>query len=189
MQYRALIMAVLSAGVVFSSASPSASAATSRARYFDPVPSGWPVLVTVPRIGVRAPIEALALNQKNDFHAPYKWGDVVWYNRGPRPGDLGRSDIFGHLDSLCCPAVFYKLRNLRKGDHVYVVYRSGQALEFQVWWQAVYSNAKMPYNWMFGRTSDRGIMLMTCTGAFHRDGTGYDHKLLVYATLVWPKHQ
>jgi hypothetical protein len=27
---------------------------------------------------------------------------------------------------------------------------------------------------------------MTCAGAFHLDGTGYDHKLIVYARLVLP---
>jgi hypothetical protein len=39
---------------------------------------------------------------------------------------------------------------------------------------------------LYGRANDRGLALMTCGGVFHRDGTGYDHKLLVYASLVLP---
>jgi hypothetical protein len=39
---------------------------------------------------------------------------------------------------------------------------------------------------MFGRTHERGLVLVTCAGVFHRDGTGYDHKLIVYARLVLP---
>jgi hypothetical protein len=37
---------------------------------------------------------------------------------------------------------------------------------------------------MYGPTTDHGLMLVTCAGIFHRDGTGYDHRLMVYATLV-----
>ena len=183
MKRRVFILVLSLIGMILSSVASPAHAASS-----DPVPSGWPQLLSIPRIGVQAPVESLALNGSTDFRAPYRWGDVVWYDRGPRPGDPGRADIFGHLDSFCCPAIFYHLRDLHKGDRVYVVYKSGQVLTFQVLWQAQYLNQRLPLNWMFGRTSDRGITLITCSGVFHRNGIGYDHKLIVYATLVWPKH-
>jgi hypothetical protein len=42
---------------------------------------------------------------------------------------------------------------------------------------------------MFGRNRQRGLVLITCSGVFHYDGTGYDHKLLVYARLILPSGQ
>ena len=97
---------------------------------------------------------------------------------------MGRANIYGHLDSYCCPAAFYRLKNLRRGDHVFVAYHNGQALDFQVQWSNVYWNNKLPTSFMFARTAERGVVLMTCSGVYHRDGTGYDRKLIVYATLV-----
>ena len=51
------------------------------------VPQGWPKLVSIPVIGVKAPVESLSLSRLSDAEAPYKWGDVAWYNRSARPGD------------------------------------------------------------------------------------------------------
>jgi hypothetical protein len=145
--------------------------------------------MAIPRIGVRSTVESIAFNRPEDVHAPYQWGDVAWYDLGPRPGDIGHAVVYGHLDSLCCPAVFYYLRNLRKNDLVQVAYRTGKPLTFKVQWSNVYWNNKLPVSWLYATVHERGLVLMTCAGFFHRDGTGYDHKLLVYARLVLPNGQ
>jgi sortase (surface protein transpeptidase) len=150
------------------------------------LPKGWPQRLIIPSIGIAAPVESLAFTRAADAGAPYKWGDVAWYDRGPKPGDLGRANIFGHLDSTCCPAVFYRLKDLKPGDTLQVAYKHGRPLVFRVLWQATYPNNKIPLNFLFGQVNERGLVLMTCTGVFHRDGTGYDHKLVVYARLVLP---
>ncbi|PZS05389.1 MAG: hypothetical protein DLM70_06580 [Chloroflexi bacterium] len=166
---------------------PEPVRASSHARPYDPVPAGWPRLVAIPRIHLRAAVESLALNRQADFKAPYRWDDVAWYDRGPRPGDMGRANMFGHLDSLCCPAAFYLLKDLQRGDQIDVAYRDGGVLHFRVQWQGTYWNAQLPTKLMFATTRERGLVLITCTGVFHRDGTGYDHKRVVYATMVWPR--
>ena len=150
------------------------------------VPAGWPKLLAIPKFKVRAPVEALKFNAASDVHAPYKWGDVAWYDRGPRPGEGGRATMFGHLDSTCCPAVFWQLHSLHTGDIVQVAYKTGRLMSFRVMWQATYLNARMPLKFMFGRSSEHGLTLVTCAGVFHTDGTGYDHKLVVYARLILP---
>jgi sortase (surface protein transpeptidase) len=149
------------------------------------VPAGWPHTVLIPRIGVHAAIESVPLNRATDASAPYRWEDAGWYSRGVRPGDPGRAVIFGHLDSTCCPAVFWSLNALKPGDIVEVGYGRG-ALHFRVMWQHVYTNAAMPTRWMYGRGGQRALVLFTCAGIFHRDGTGYDHKLMVFARLIMP---
>jgi sortase (surface protein transpeptidase) len=151
------------------------------------VPAGWPKLLSIPRLHVTAAVEDLALTKVADDKAPYKWGDVGWYNRGPRPGDLGRATIFGHLDSYCCPAVFYQLRQMKAGDKIGIAYKNHQTLNFRVMWQKTYLNAKLPFDWIYGHVNERGLVLMTCAGVFHPGtGGGYDHKLVVYARLILP---
>jgi hypothetical protein len=172
---RAIALSVLIALGSFSSAAASSPAHL--------VPSGAPQQLVIGKIGVRASIESSALNKPADVMAPFRWGDVVWYNRGPRPGEQGRAQIYGHLDSTCCPAVFWRLKDMHQGDLVAVDYPGGH-LTFKVQWQATYLNSKVPDSFFYGRTTDRGILLVTCAGIFHHDGTGYDHKLVVYATLV-----
>jgi len=148
------------------------------------VPPGWPKQVVIPSIGVNAPVESLALNRPQDTHAPYRWGDVAWYDLGPKPGQPGFAQIYGHVDSTCCPAVFYLLKNLHPGDIIDVRYRDGRIVRFSVKWQAVYWNNQLPTKWMYQNTKQRGILLITCTGVFHFDGSGYDHKRMVFATAV-----
>lgn len=150
------------------------------------VPAGWPKYLTIPRFGVHAAVESLKFSATADVHAPYKWGDVAWYNRGPRPGEGGRATIFGHLDSTCCPAVFWQLHSLRAGDVVQVAYKTGKLLRFRVMWQGTYLDAHMPLKFMFGRSREHGLTLITCAGVFHTDGSGYDHKLVVYTRLILP---
>jgi hypothetical protein len=137
----------------------------------------------IPKLHVDAPIESLNFRTVSEEMAPLRWNDVAWYDLGPKPGDMGRSEIWGHLDSTCCPAVFYELKTLRKGDSVEVRYKKGRPLTFRVQWSAEYPNTALPLRFMYGPSRDRGLLLFTCAGIFHYDGTGYDHKLIVYATL------
>jgi hypothetical protein len=159
------------------------SGASAAPRQFR-APPGWPQVVSVPRMSVVAKIEAIAMTKAADVEAPYRLDEVAWYSRGHRPGDRGRAEIFGHLDSTCCPAIFYHLRDMKPGDLVQVQYKTGRPLTFRVRWQASYPRTHMPLAFMYGPTTDHGLMLVTCAGTFHRDGTGYDQRLMVYATLV-----
>ncbi|HCG00910.1 MAG TPA: hypothetical protein DEV93_10255 [Chloroflexi bacterium] len=149
------------------------------------VPAGWPVQLIIPKLRVAAPIEYInMINGKNALHAPFRWQDVAWHFLGPRPGEPGHAAIFGHLDSTCCPAVFYHLKELRAGDTIEVAYPDKRVLRFRVIWLHDYANTALPKPWLFALKGQRGLVLGTCAGDFHRDGTGYDHKLVVYSRLL-----
>jgi sortase (surface protein transpeptidase) len=150
------------------------------------VPNGWPRTLSIPKIGVTANVESVALSKPEDTHAPYKWDDVAWYDRGTRPGDRGHAAIFGHVDSTCCPAVFYHLQDLKAGDIVEVRYKKGPTLKFRVMWSQVYANNKLPVKFLFGPASERGLELITCTGMYFPNGPGYDHKRVVFARVILP---
>jgi len=161
-----------------------ASAASKRP--VNPVPPGWPKVLAIPKLGVRATVEDIDVRKAADLHAPHLWGDVAWYMRGARPGDIGHAAIFGHLDSYCCPAVFWHLNELNPGDVIQVTYRTGKTLSFRVLWKGVYLNNRLPFKLIYGPARMRALSLLTCAGIFHRDGTGYDHKLMIYTQLVQP---
>jgi hypothetical protein len=186
MPYYKLVLRALVVLIFFAPLSIKGVQASSQVRV---VPPGWPKMLYIPRFEVKAPVEADPLRTVNDLKAPYKWGDVAWYDRGPRPGDTGNADIIGHLDSYCCPAAFYQLKYLKPGDRVQVQYKTGKPLNFRVMWSKVYWDYQLPLKWMFGPQRQRGLILITCSGIFHYDGTGYDHKLLVFARLILPSGQ
>ncbi len=181
----AVVTVTLAAFTTSSALAAQRPAKVKRAAVYTP-PQGWPQKFMMPRFGVTAPVESLAFNRPADVHAPYRWGDVAWYDLGAKPGALGHAVIFGHLDSTCCPAVFYQLRNIKPGDTVQVQYKTGHALNFRVIWSHTYPNADLPVKFMYAAAQQRGLVLVTCTGVFHTDGTGYDHKFVVYARLILP---
>lgn len=154
-----------------------------------PIPAGWPKIVTIPRLGITAAIEDTPLVRPQDFEAPFSWSDTAWFSRGPKPGDPGHALIFGHLDSYCCPAIFWHLNDLRSGDVVYVRYRTGKPLKFRVWWNHSYWESPTLVKWVvYHKTKDRALLLITCAGVFHGTEAGYDHREVVYATLDLPSH-
>jgi sortase (surface protein transpeptidase) len=154
------------------------------------IPKGWPQKVLIPKLSVAAPVEALDLSKHLPQAAPFRWGDVAWYDRGPKPGDVGHAAVFGHVDSTCCPAVFWKLNQLKAGDIVEAKYKSGNPVKFKVMWSESYANTKMPIKFLFGRSSQRAMVLVTCAGVFRGPAKGgYDHKLVVYARMILPNGQ
>jgi sortase (surface protein transpeptidase) len=188
MRRSALLSSLLAGFAIAAVTLGSASASTKPKSPVFTVPSGWPQSLAIPRMGVaKAPVEANPMNAPKDIDAPFKWGDVAWFNRGPKPGEQGRASIYGHLDSYTGPAVFYQLKTLKKGDKVMITYPKGRTLTFVVQWSHLYPNNHLPLKFLYGNTTERGMSLITCGGLFHRDGTGYDHKLVVYTTLVMPK--
>lgn len=150
------------------------------------MPTGWPVSISIPPIKVQASIEHLALNGPKAVDAPFKWGDVGWYDLSARPGTVGHAIMFGHLDSTCCPAVFWLLKDLKPKQTILVHYKWKKPLQFRVMWTKDYPDTHLPAKFMYGPTTQRGLILFTCSGVFHYDGSGYDHKVVVYARLIMP---
>jgi len=84
------------------------------------------------------------------------------------------------VDSKRGPAVFYKLRELTKGDRIEVV-RGGQTVRFTVTSTAWYPKSKFPTDEVYGPTPDRQLRLITCGGVFDRSLRSYKDNLVVYA--------
>jgi Sortase domain len=140
-----------------------------------------PVQVSIPSIGVRAPLVPLGLNPDRTLEVPKNFDDAGWWTGGPRPGERGPAVIAGHVDSYTGPAVFYRLRELRPGDAVVVLRRDGTRARFTVQRSEQYPKDRFPTARVYGQTPGPALRLITCGGEFD-DSTGhYLDNTVVYA--------
>jgi sortase (surface protein transpeptidase) len=145
-----------------------------------------PVRLSVPTIGINAPIEEVGTLANSDLATPVKnpWVDAGWYSAGPHPGDRGSAVIDGHLDRPGgFPAVFWTLRNIHAGDAVIVTEYDGTQLHFRVTQIAYYTPQDAPLQNIFGNNSGNYLNLITCAGDWIPNQHQTTLRLVVYTTL------
>lgn len=142
---------------------------------------GRPVALTIPAIGVRTRLIRLGLTSAGTLQVPATPGVAGWYDRSPRPGAPGSSVIAGHIDSLAGPAVFFRLRSLRRGDRAYVRRADGTLAVFRVTAVHMYSKARFPTAAVYGPVPNPQLRLITCGGTFDRALGSYLSNVVVYA--------
>lgn len=150
-----------------------------------PTPVANPVQLKIPVINVNAQIEQVGLTSDGAMDVPKKWEDVGWYNLGARPGEAGNAVIDGHLDSDVAPAVFWRLGELKPGDHLYVVRSDNTQLDFVVQKRTSFSYndaAALPV--IFGPASTPNLNLITCGGTWDRFTKNYSNRLVVFSKLA-----
>lgn len=145
-----------------------------------------PVHITIPAIGVNAPITGLGLNPDGTIQVPPLDNDNLagWYTDSPDPGALGPSVILGHVDTTTRSAVFYNLGNLRPGNQISVTRADHTVAVFTVQKVGEYPKADFPTYTVYGNTDHAALRLLTCGGVFNRTIGHYDNNIVVYATLT-----
>jgi sortase (surface protein transpeptidase) len=140
-----------------------------------------PVRVEIPSIGVSSRLVRLGLEADGTMEVPRDYGLAGWFTGGAMPGQDGPAVISGHVDSRSGPAVFYRLRDLRRGDTVRVRRADGAWLAFEVTATASYAKAAFPTDAVFGPVTGPVLRLITCGGAFDRASGHYLDNLVVTA--------
>ena len=141
-----------------------------------------PVRIDIPRIGVSSALIQLgrAADGTVDVPPPEVAG---WYAPGTRPGDPGSAVILGHVDSKHAPAVFYRLRELRRGDEVLVRRADGSTLRFVVQRTGKYPKARFPTDDVYYPTLAPELRLVTCGGVFDNSWGHYLSNIIVFARM------
>jgi sortase (surface protein transpeptidase) len=67
---------------------------------------------------VSAHVVDLGLERDRSLEVPKDYSEVGEWKRGARLGERGPAVLAGHVDSSAAAAVFYRLRDLRRGDRV-----------------------------------------------------------------------
>jgi hypothetical protein len=148
-----------------------------------------PVRLKIPSIGVDTGLQRLGKEQDGTVAVPggrHKWDEAGWYagEGGTRPGDPGSAVLLGHVDSKAGPAVFYRLRELRRGDQVEVVRADGSVVRFAVDRVERYPKTRFPTDDVYYPTLTPRLRLVTCGGSFDPAAGSYRSNVIVFARLV-----
>jgi sortase (surface protein transpeptidase) len=156
------------------SSAPSAPAVTST-----------PTSLSIPGIGVDTGLVRLGLNDDDTVEVPSEPGRAGWFFPGTVPGQPGSSVILGHVDSTRGPAVFYRLRELVRGDRILVRMSDGSSTRFKVTRVVTYPNDEFPAHRVYAGTPGRATLnLVTCGGVYDADAGGYQANVVAYAELA-----
>jgi hypothetical protein len=144
-----------------------------------------PVRVQIPKIGVASSLDRLgrAPDGTVEVPGPDRWQVPGWYELGPRPGELGSAVILGHVDSKRGPAVFFRLRELRRGDEIEVTRADGSSVRFVVQRTEQYDKQRFPTDAVYYPTLTSALRLVTCGGEFDHSTGHYRSNIIVFATI------
>jgi hypothetical protein len=143
-----------------------------------------PTHLRIPAIGVSAAITPLGIHTDRTVEVPGNPDEVGWYRLGSLPGQAGSAVILGHVDSTEGPAVFYRLRSVRRGDEVVVRAGDGSVTRFEVSSIATYANADFPARKVYRTVGRPGLALVTCGGQYDASRGGYQSNVVVFAVLA-----
>jgi LPXTG-site transpeptidase (sortase) family protein len=149
------------------------------------IPSGLPITLQIPAIGVNSAIEDALITPDGRMDVPAGTIDVAWFALGPQPGSVGSAVIGGHYGvQNGVPFVFYSLDKLKIGDMVYATNDEGVTFAFVVKSIASY-NRNADATQVF--TSSDGLAhlnLITCEGIWNAVNGSYPDRLVIFTDLV-----
>ncbi|WP_336212946.1 class F sortase [Nonomuraea sp. LPB2021202275-12-8] len=146
----------------------------------EPAASVVPKSIDIPSIEVEAPLMKLGLKDGEVELPPYEKPKVAgWYTGSAVPGEKGASVIVGHVDTKTAPAVFYKLRHVRKGEIVKVERSDGKVVRYKVDAVEQVHKDDFPLRRVY---VDDGLKLVTCGGRFDHAAGEYLDNIIVYAS-------
>ncbi|KIL37714.1 hypothetical protein SD71_00640 [Cohnella kolymensis] len=143
-----------------------------------------PSAIYIPSLKIEADVISLGLTKDGAMDVPKNDDDVAWFAPGYRPGTPGHAVLAGHVDSKTGPAVFYKLRELSKGDKIVLTDKHNKKLTFKVIATAKYPYDDAPLEEIFGPSKSPLLNVITCTGAYSRSEGTHQERLVVTAELV-----
>lgn len=143
-----------------------------------------PTTVTLPGLGVSAPIIDLKLKSDKRMEVPDNGTEAGWFASSPTPGELGPAIIAAHVTHKSKPAVFFELSGMRKGDPIKVVREDGTTATFSVTSVGQYPKAKFPSDDVYGSVDHAALRLITCGGVLDGETGSHVDNVVVYADLV-----
>ena len=151
-----------------------------------PLPASAPMTIVIPAIKVNAPVTHLDLNSNGTVQVPPLDDHNLagWYDRSVMPGAKGTSVILGHVDDYAGPSVFYNVKNLRKGEAIYVNRADGVTAEFAVDGVQKATKTNFPTSDVYGNVPYSALRLVTCGGPFDAKTGEYLDSIVVYAHLA-----
>jgi len=140
-----------------------------------------PQRIAIPAAGLDAVVEPVS-SRGGAIKVP-DVGRAGWYDGGPRPGEIGRALIIGHLDRRKGPGLFARVPSLLPGTDIDLTDRRGEVRRFKVVGTTQTPKDRFPTQYVYGAADAPVLVLVTCGGPF-RPGRGYRDNVLLYARLA-----
>ncbi|MFE1444453.1 class F sortase [Streptomyces sp. NPDC058739] len=164
---------------------PPAGASAGRPGRSPAVPAqvAQPRTLSLPRLGVTAPVDPVAVSDDGQVEVPDDPRRVGWYRFSPPPGSKqGSAVLVGHVDSDGRGlGVLVALNDVRSGDQVLVERADGSTVEYRVTARRAIDKSALAGSGAFQREGPAVLTLITCTGAYLPDAGGYQQNLVVTA--------
>lgn len=143
-----------------------------------------PAKITIPDIGVDAPIEHLGLTADNAVDVPKSLWTTAWFNQSSKPGDKGPAMIVGHY-SAYGKAVFANLKKLNPGQRIIISDDKGQQFTFAVTQKRDFPQAEVPMAELLGnRNSKPRLEIITCGGGYIKASRDFTNRTVITAEIV-----
>jgi sortase (surface protein transpeptidase) len=144
--------------------------------------ANMPARLSIPSIGVDAPIEAVGLDGQGRMEIPSSGSRVGWYARGSLPGDSGTAVLTSHVDTAAeGPGVLFGLRHVDRGDRIELTDASGNVSPWVVVATTQQHKDDLPSASLFAAEGPARIAIVTCAGRFDRTTRTYEDNLIVWA--------
>jgi sortase family protein len=137
-----------------------------------------PARIAIAAAGVDAVVEPVR-ERKSGIEVP-RIGRAGWFEGGPRPGEMGRAVLIGHLDTRKGPGLFARVPKLPPGTEIRVTDRRGGVYSYRVVGGAEVRKDRFPARYVYGGSDRPVLVLITCGGPY-RPGKGYRDNVLLYA--------
>ena len=143
-----------------------------------------PTRVRIPAIDlVTPPLEQLGrMPADQSIALPNRPERAGWFKDGPRPGQPGPAVIIGHVDWNHGPAVFFRLREMKPGEAVYVDRADGSTQEFTVTAVRQVAKSDFPTDDVYAPDLRSSLRLITCGGEFDYRAHNYLDNVIVFAS-------
>ena len=162
--------------------------AYSQLRKPSTTPTGLPVRLVIPSIGVNAAVEDAFITPDGRMDVPAGSVNVAWYALGFRPGQNGSAVIGGHFGiDNGVPKVFYDLNKLTVGDKIYVVDDKNQTLAFQVRSIRLFDRNDDSTPVFVSNDGLAHLNLITCEGIWNKVDDSYPDRRVVFTDTIPPE--
>jgi sortase (surface protein transpeptidase) len=150
-----------------------------------PAEAPAPGRLTIPDLGVDAPVHPVGVAADGQMEIPADVARVGWYRFGPVPGNPGNAVLAGHVDDAEQGlGALAALREVAVGTEVLVTDAAGVTSRWRVVSRQLIGKQALPTEDLFARTGPPRLVLVTCGGPFLA-GTGhYRDNVVVVAEPV-----
>lgn len=148
------------------------------------VPADEPRAIYIDKLGVSARVLPMGRNADNSLQAPINIYDAGWYTSSAKPGQPGATLIDGH-SGLSVPGIFSRLGDLEPGDHIRVETGGRATRNYEVVKRDVVDRDDVNMSeLMIPHGADRGLNLVSCTGAWDSRAGTASQRVLIFAKEI-----